>query len=395
MKEKNTVNICFYHYQGINPLAGGIERVTAAIGNELAARGHKIFYLGRESSTDGGFDTSRQYFLSDLIKGESKDTSLENFLRNQKIDIFVFQDGDDGEIFSAEIFSRLGIPIVCCVHNDPMLWKNLVYAKILRKSGFPWFIALKTFLKGRKYIRIFRKNSRTADATVLLSERFVPEYSRLISAADKRKISAIPNPIPFFLQQTELSTKRRELLFVGRMDNRQKCMDFLLAAWAKLETRFPDWRLRFVGDGRGLSPLRALSEKLKLRRVFFEGRQSPEPYYRDASIFCMTSAFEGFPMVLLEAAAFGCVPVAFDSFAAVRDIIDDGENGALVPALVPAFDLDAYAETLARLMRDDALRERLAKNALAQIPAKFSPQKIGDMWEKLFTDCSSEKRSRR
>ena len=387
------MNICFYHHHGINPLTGGIKRMTAALGDELASHGHKVVYLGRESDANDVFDKTRQYFLS-ALEGNSKDAVLENFLKNQRIDVFVFQDGDDGEIFSAEIFSRLGIPIVCCVHNDPMLWKNLVYAKILRRPcgrvfsiAFPWFIALKTFLKGRKYIRIFRKNSRTADATVLLSERFVPEYSRLISAADKRKISAFPNPIPFFPQQTELSTKRRELLFVGRMDNRQKCMDFLLAAWAKLETRFPDWRLRFVGDGRGLSPLRALSEKLKLRRVFFEGRQSPEPYYRDASIFCMTSAFEGFPMVLLEAAAFGCVPVAFDSFAAVRDIIDDGENGALVPA----FDLDAYAETLARLMSDDALRERLAENALAQIPEKFSPEKIGAQWEALFRKLLAEK----
>ena len=86
-------------------------------------------------------------------------------------------------------------------------------------------------------------------------------------------------------------------------------------------------------------------------------------------------------MVLLEAAAFGCVPVAFDSFAAVRDIIDDGENGALVPA----FDLDAYAETLARLMRNDALRERLAKNAQTQIREKFSMDQIVKKWEELFS----------
>lgn len=122
---------------------------------------------------------------------------------------------------------------------------------------------------------------------------------------------------------------------------------------------------------------------LGLERVSFEGFCAPAPYYRDAAIFCMTSAFEGFPMVLLEAAAFGCVPVAFDSYAAVRDIIDDGENGVLVSA----FDLDAYTETLAQLMRDDALRERLALAARGRV-AEFSPDKIAARWEALFAEIA-------
>lgn len=88
-------------------------------------------------------------------------------------------------------------------------------------------------------------------------------------------------------------------------------------------------------------------------------------------------------MVLCESAAFGCVPVAFDSFAAVHDIISDGENGALVPA----FDLDKYAGTLARLMSDASERERLAKNAL-KIPEKFAPEKIAESWESLFGEVT-------
>lgn len=102
----------------------------------------------------------------------------------------------------------------------------------------------------------------------------------------------------------------------------------------------------------------------------------------------MTSASEGFPMVLVEAAAFGCVPVAFESFAAVRDIISDGENGALVPP----FDLDKYAETLAALMNDDALRERLAAGT-AQICENFAPAKIGDRWEALFAEILAERKN--
>ena len=144
-----------------------------------------------------------------------------------------------------------------------------------------------------------------------------------------------------------------------------------------------------VGGAHDFDAVKKLAGTLGLERVHFEGFQNPEPYYREASIFCMTSAYEGFPNVLVEAASFGCVPVAFDSFAAARDIISDGENGCLVPA----FDLDAYAETLARLMSDDALRERLAKNACRDA-VRFSPAHIIDRWFELFADVAKERGSR-
>lgn len=82
--------------------------------------------------------------------------------------------------------------------------------------------------------------------------------------------------------------------------------------------------------------------------------------------------------------------MAFDSFASIFDIVEDGENGFVVPA----FDLDKYAETLARLMRDDALRERLARAAL-KIAEKFSPEKIGSLWEALLATPIREKKGAR
>ncbi len=385
------MNICFYHHSEMNPLRGGIKRVSVVLGDEFAGRGDSVFYLARSADDGCRHNSGRQFFLSDISARETA-SPLELFLSRNKIDIFVFQDGDDCEVFSPEVFKKLRIPLVCCVHNDPLLWQNLVYAKFFRKYGqrfvrcLAWFVMFKIFLKGRKFIRIFRRNTCLADATVLLSERFIPSYLRMVYSADWRKIFAIPNPSPFSSQAVDFFGKRKELLFVGRMDNGQKCTDVLLSAWGKLQKAFPNWSLRFVGDGKDLKIAKKTVSEKKIERVFFEGRQKPESYYRSASIFCMTSAYEGFPMVLVEAAAFGCVPVAFDSFVAVHDIISDGETGCLVPA----FDVDKYAETLANLMRNDELRVRLAQNALSRIPEKFSPKKIGDAWEKLFGEVIRE-----
>ena len=68
-----------------------------------------------------------------------------------------------------------------------------------------------------------------------------------------------------------------------------------------------------------------------LKRVRFEGRQNPKRYYEEASIFMLTSSFEGWGLTLTEAQQFGCVPLAFYSYASLPDIITDGKNGFMIP----------------------------------------------------------------
>ena len=84
-----------------------------------------------------------------------------------------------------------------------------------------------------------------------------------------------------------------------------------------------------VGDGEQRPILERKAKNME--RVNFVGFSDPVPYYKESAIFCMTSNFEGFPMVLPEAMSFGVVPLAFDSFPAVSDIIIDNKNGFLIP----------------------------------------------------------------
>jgi len=311
----------------------------------------------------------------------------------EKFDLAIHHAAQTFDDFQLEKFP---CPLITIWHNDPANSLGAIGSLIAQKLHLNFF-PIKNILSSRvgeklcdatfhvyKQLGYFARILHS-DRFVVLSDSFIP----LVWASKifPKKVIAIPNPAAFSSQTLDFSKKKRELLFVGRMENAAKRVDLLLKIWAKLESKFPDWSLRLVGDGNDLPANKKLAENLGLRRVFFEGFQNPEKYYREASIFCMTSAYEGFPMVLVESAAFGCVPVAFDSFAAVRDIISDGENGVLVPA----FDLDAYAEKLAQLMSDDALRERLAQTALSKIPEKFSPQKIVQKWENLFAEIAPAK----
>lgn len=365
---------------------GGIERSTENCAREMLRRGHNVRILAWIAEKDPSLEFSQLVFPNNKPRNTSENRKLfSHVLRENKVDIVVFQCGVGWKFPFPQEIRESGIPLITVIHSVPNSYE--VRYK-LKYSGFSrWW---NTWTKRWRQTRKYRFNYDISSSTVVLVQGLVPALERFLtdSQISQRKIDVIWNFASFRKSPVDFSNKKKELLFVGRMSFVEKRPDLLLKVWAKLQSEFPDWRLRFVGDGEYLPELKSLAEVLGLARVCFDGFQNPESYYRDASIFCMTSAYEGFPMTLLEAGTYGCVPVVFDSFSAVRDIIADGETGRIVPA----FDIDEYSRALASLMGNDNLRIRLAKNVSAQIPEKFSPEKIGDSWEKLFCNLVQESR---
>ena len=153
----------------------------------------------------------------------------------------------------------------------------------------------------------------------------------------------------------------------------------MLYIWKQIEQKFPDWRLLVVGEGDYRFSFESQAKHLGLMNISFEGNQNPESYYKRASIICLTSSCEGFGMVLIEAMQYGCVPVAYNSYAAFSDIVTDGKNGF---AVVP-FKKDEFVRKLSILMSDADLCAEMAKKAML-VPAKFDSQTIVPMWVNLF-----------
>ncbi len=327
---------------------------------------------------------------------------LRDFLEREKIDIVVWHTMVP-QYVPPKTFENLPCPLAILFHIKPLDIRNRLtlgksFCARICRNKFPriqdaLYFAMKKFgvvFLFRKFheagiTRNFFQLVKIADKFVLLSEKFFPEFPPFKTFP--HKIAGISNPATFEAPPS-VPAKQKEILFVGRIKFEQKRPDFLLKIWAKLENRFPDWKLKIVGTGSDEAELKRLSQTLGLKNVDFEGFQSPQKYYERAAIFAMTSAYEGFGMVLVEAAAFACVPVAFNSFASVTDIISDNENGVLVPA----FDLEKYAEKLAELMENPSLRERLGNAAKSGV-SRFSAPKIAEKWESLFFEIL-EKRSR-
>lgn len=151
----------------------------------------------------------------------------------------------------------------------------------------------------------------------------------------------------------------------------------MIDIWQQLYKQCPQWKLVIVGDGPDKDTL--VNKSKDIPGIEFVGRQDPCPYYEKASIFCMTSIFEGFPMCLTEAMQFGCVPIAFDSFSAVYDIIKPGETGELVKS----FDKKEYVGKLIHLIDDETYRKKLSKNAF-QYVKRYDIANILPKWIELI-----------
>lgn len=392
------MNILFLYSNSIIPERGGVQRVTAVLADELSLRGHNIFYLSLPQNRVGGEDKDRQFYLPDCDFFTTRNCRfLEDFISSKKIDVVINQDG----------FSPASVNLLECVKGKTIILSvlhNSPLAKILNFSSafsprFPKFLrgflyltdlsvvkSVLLFLYKLKYRNHYKRLLSVSDRVVLLSDGFKKEVAFFdVPSMLMKKVVSVHNPCSF--QKEQGVEKKNQLLYVGRLELGQKRVDLLVDVWARLYRRFPEWSLVIVGEGPDSENLKKRVRDLKLPRVVFEGRKSSDPYYSCAKIFCMTSSYEGFPMVLPEAMNYNCVPVAFESFASVKDIIEDGRTGLLISP----FDCDCYAERVSGLMKNEDFRAKLATNGKVFVSQKFSVEHIVDCWETLFSEVLNKK----
>lgn len=176
------------------------------------------------------------------------------------------------------------------------------------------------------------------------------------------------------------------VIAVGRLDY-QKGFDRLIQAWCYIQRdgRYQDWHLDIFGQGEWHEMLenmiseRNLNDSIRLNNPTNQiGRE-----YAQSSLIVMTSNYEGFGMVLVEAMACGVPAVAFDCKCGPRDIISDGENGLLVPN----GDIPGLAEAMMKLMGDYELRRRMSVKA-RQVVDTYSEKAVMDKWVRLFTSLA-------
>lgn len=387
--------ILFVYPTPFNPQVGGVERVTDLLAKGFIARGYRVLYIHhvhKDALMYYDYPAPVYFFPSSDYHSEENVSFYHRFLTEHKVDIVINQCG----LFEDSLlYLNIGdykCKTISVLHSNPMLnYEHLSSEElILKHKSFLGCIKLiarillykkikHKYLQSRK--EHFRYLFSHSDRVILLSSSHRAEFDKFNIFNDSVKIGVIPNPMSFEVQRCK--NKKRHLLYVGRLEQGEKRPDRLIEIWKRLYKKFPDWEMIIVGDGKERNRLEEIAKKLE--RISFVGFQSPEQYYRDASIFCLTSNFEGFGMVLTEAMAFGTVPFAFESYSAVHDIIEDGRTGVLVTP----FSIKEYADKLTLLMLDEEERDRMSENCMKDV-TRFSLDSIVDQWVHLFETLKEE-----
>jgi len=181
------------------------------------------------------------------------------------------------------------------------------------------------------------------------------------------------------------------ILFVGRLDKR-KGFKYLLQAFARVKQDFPETRLIVVGaySKEDKAPFVLYARRHRLRDVRFVGFVSEDDlprYYRTCHVFCAPSiGFESFGIILLEAMAAG-KPIVASNITGYRSVLQDGEEGVLVPPE----DTQHLAEALIRLLEDPVLRERMGRKGQEKA-ARYSWQKVARQILDYYQELLERKR---
>ena len=254
--------------------------------------------------------------------------------------------------------------------------KKIIESHEVKTFTYSDFNNKRSFLSGL-YLKCWRLLyfnivERKADVVVTLTEGDKNLWKRA------KRVEVIPNfstmPITKYCDCTS-----KKVIAVGRLEW-EKGFSRLIEAWKIVSSRHTDWQLDFFGEGSMLATLKYLVIIYKIRNLIIHKVTSDISHeYATSSICAVTSYFEGFSLVLIEAMKHGVPCVAFDCPYGPRSIINDGYDGFLVEN----GEVKLFAERLCRLIEDEELRMQFSKRAIEKAKS-FDVEVIMNKWRNLF-----------
>jgi glycosyltransferase involved in cell wall biosynthesis len=341
-------------------LAGGTERVCSEIANGLAKLGWHVSVLSMYGNVP--FFHLRPEIQVHCV---FKEKQSSNF-----VPITVFKIRKLLTVIDPEIL--ISVDSAIFVYAFFSSWwlriKHLVW------EHFNFSVSL-----GAR-IRIIARQlaARYSTAIVTLTAGDQEEWRTELNC--RSKLTTIPNPSPSSPSTERIVARKPVVLAVGRLTY-QKGFDLLLEAWKWVTSLTEtDWQLRIVGSG---EDERLLKEKIDSLGVATSVQLVPrtpdiKAHYMEASIFCLSSRFEGFPMVLLEAQAFGLPLVSYNCKTGPAEIINDG-NGILVKDGNPQL----MADALIKLINNKELRNEMGRKSFNN-SLKYDINVIVKLWTALL-----------
>ena len=343
--------------------SGGTERVTTLISNVLAQKNFQVSILSLTDGKQPFFELKHDIKIYSLYP--QKISFKKNFLGTVwRIRKFVTQQ---------QIDTLIVVDSIACIFTIPALLG-------LRVKHISWEHFNFNNNNGVKFRDLSRKlAAKYCDYVITLTEKDKISWQNDLKNINAQVI-AISNPCPFPIIQNYTTEKNTKIvLAVGRLTH-VKGFDMLLEAWLHVHEFMPEWKLKIVGEGEDRQKLtNFIYNNNLISSVELVGNTSNvKNYYEQAEILCLSSRFEGFPMVLLEAQAFGLPVVAFDCETGPAEILADTDS-----ILVPQNNINLFASSLIDLMKNEEKRKLI--NFKSKEKAKiYQPRSIIEQWIKLL-----------
>ncbi len=356
---------CFIYSLG----PGGAERVMSILAGAWASHGHRVTIVTYDEGYPPFFSLSPEVTVQKLrLSGGSAARRVSNHfrripafrrvIRETQPDIVIsFMDRTNVLVLMAAI--GLGIPVIVSERTDPRRYS----------PGFPY-----------NYLRRWLYRKATA---VIVQSKGQADWFKQMSD----RVVVIPNPVRTYTDnQNSQAGRTFTAVGAGRLSF-EKGFDLLLTAFAKVHKEFPEWSLVIYGDGPERLALERRIQELRLdKKAQLPGlTTSLTAHLRTAGCFVLSSRFEGFPNVLIEALACGCPVIATNCSDSIAEIVRHGWNGLLIPSE----DTDSLANALNRIMEDAKLHRIFEANGPDSV-GRFDIDSVAGLWEKLFQEIASE-----
>ncbi|WP_180383996.1 glycosyltransferase family 4 protein [Campylobacter vicugnae] len=356
-------------------IVGGRERVVANLSNELV-KNYKIYITSIFNANKNiVFDYSKNIELIKL--SDIKEITLPN-VKNQFF----------------KILRELARPLVRFANRIIIKIMSRRFIKLAKKiepdfiiDNSDSFINGKFVLKNSAVIKLIHGkfdiyknfNLDGLQNFVLLSSQELDNYK---TKYPNSNFYIIPNFLPN-ISNLNTNYSQKVVVSVGRL-SKEKGFLRLIDIWKLIQDskEFKDWKLHIVGDGELKEKIENKIKDLNLTNsiILKPFTKDVESEYLSASIYAMTSHFEGLPMVLIEAQSYALPTIAFDVATGPSDIIENEKSGYLIEDN----NLNEYATKLKTLMSDENLRAKMGAKSKEIVKSKFSKEVVMKQWMELF-----------
>ena len=363
-------------------ISGGADRVLTDKANYLAEHGYDITIITESQMgrpvvfplspkvrlIDMGIDFDKQYGHNILYRGflylryiRIYKKKLKRILFEIKPDIVITLMGRSLDFITSIQDGSIKIGEA---HTTKKHLRS--YHLLEEKGGFHKYLA--RFLRKKQIA-----SATKLDALVLLTKQDAEDWN------DVTKTYVIPNAIPHIPEESSHLTNKQAIM-VGRY-NDAKGYEYITEAWETVHKKHPEWTLNIYGSGEMHDDVERWIKERNLQDTMIMHKPTNHimEKYTESSICVLSSRYEGFSLVIMEAMSCGVPCVSFDTPFGPRNIIADGEDGILVDYL----NTEALADNICKVIEDDSFRKRLGTNAKKNIQ-RFSQDAIMQQWQELF-----------